>query len=972
VRVRVQFTEVNPRDFRELTAEAFGHQPRGPVPTERFRPQDSGRYVHALELQGMRFQGYDHYHVEDTPDGVRFTMWRDDPGEIPPEEYMALVVDYRPLAPDPEFGGAYNTHQSFTYYLPAAHPMRPKLGPAQRRTIKDWSEFVAPPDPMHGIMVEDDHHDAHFRAQTVHGWRHATEGVPDQFQRNGKVVDQRSLGRYKIPDGTKTAYLRSGAGSTSVGSHSSPDHHLTTSESTGSASNVSDTTDASLDGTYQWLWVDWLPDGTGNNWPSGTYRAQFDCTVNDSGGYSYGALTQNGVTGHFANLRDLGAGYIDASTKAQVESAFTGTGLKLATTGTWNPTDYSTAMWEVCLTSYHVSEGAHAMGTSTFTLELNEADDYTDGPWASAITSEMNEATLTATGKALAFTNPLTSTLSKGAVTATAKQLSVTNAVTSVLSKGSVTAGGKALSRTLGALVSVFSKAAISATGKSLTFTSPLTSTLSKAAVTVTAKALATTAATTSVMSKAALTATGKTLVRVLGGISSTFSKASVTATPKAMDRVLGAITPTADRVALTATPLALGVVVGALTATLGTAEVTATPKSLSLPGDTHEFYKGSLGIWTRDLVASTYYPTMDAGAITASPKALSILWGPHTVVIPTAELTATPLELTREEHVLDPVTLVATPLELVATGDFDIVRTMDAARLVLASNGLSRKIASTSIAASYGYYGTGINQLTSSELVGDATYVEQGGGLTATGGRRVLRQACYYPYADISMAVWTCVPPGGFFPVKARWIDEDPPNDDTDYLSTTSTQPSGWVSLYDASDLTKPYLTSFPDLPSEGFIIKVMVKARARISPEGANVDFALWFNTNSPATATFCGTIPALGNLGQIHVSAADAGVYADYQWDLDRVPPVFSVGTADADLVAAEGDYWTPDLVRKIVGMTFGGGSLDGVSSGMRWTAAKVCVLYMTVEDNAKKIKVFDSQDSSWHHWEGLEED
>lgn len=127
---------------------------------------NSPGWVFGLNVQGVIFEWYDHYHVEDLTDGslgTRVTAWRDDPILFPSGTRQADVALFLPLAFDPRVGGT-NTRQTFTFYREGA-----EYDPARHQP---YADFVPPvTNVKHGIYVSDAKWDEHQAARTERGWR---------------------------------------------------------------------------------------------------------------------------------------------------------------------------------------------------------------------------------------------------------------------------------------------------------------------------------------------------------------------------------------------------------------------------------------------------------------------------------------------------------------------------------------------------------------------------------------------------------------------------------------------------------------------------------------------------------------------------------------------------------------------------------------------------------------------------------
>jgi hypothetical protein len=248
-------------------------------------------------------------------------------------------------------GGAINTRQSQRVY--AEDPNFEDL-------VEAWSDFEEPNSHVrHGVWVDDP--DSYNAKQTDHGWRSWTEGLdPSELDADGNVKIQRlgnRKGRYKYPDGTKTYYHSTTTLST--GLHTADfENELRTA----TAPPASQQSSNIVGGTDRIIWASTTSSGEPDSaaWPTGTYRAQLDVTS----------------VGHFARVN--AALSTELETKAQAEGAFSGTGLKLATTGSvsWS-SGTSTDRFEITI----VAASGASHGNQKITLELNETDDFVDGPW---------------------------------------------------------------------------------------------------------------------------------------------------------------------------------------------------------------------------------------------------------------------------------------------------------------------------------------------------------------------------------------------------------------------------------------------------------------------------------------------------------------------------------------------------------------------------------------------------------------
>jgi hypothetical protein len=317
--------------------------------------------------------------VSDTE--LRYYLWNDDPVDYPPGERFAEVWTFKSLAPDPRFNGALNTRQSRVVYSDKGGRLWKVFaanGPVENTTYLDWSLFPKPDEAItrHGIMVSDKLNEAHEKKYTIRGWREWTEGVPsDQIDNRGRLRQQRPQGKYLVPDGTLTYYQTLTASATSIHAAINPADEL---ELGTSAAATSDTSGNLGGGTDGFLYIFTTGSNQPNNaaWPSGDYRCQLD--VNTVGAaISYGFLTLGSSGGHFARVNSGLTS--DLESWAQSEGAFSGNGLKMATTGSITPTSGNLSdRWELALAGQRPTNH----GNQSITLNL-DADAFADGPWPS-------------------------------------------------------------------------------------------------------------------------------------------------------------------------------------------------------------------------------------------------------------------------------------------------------------------------------------------------------------------------------------------------------------------------------------------------------------------------------------------------------------------------------------------------------------------------------------------------------------
>lgn len=143
-------------------------------------------WINAVNVQGVVFEGYDHYAIEPITNGVRVYVWNDDPDDFTSDQYHGSVWEFLSLAVDIQVGGLFNTRQTFTSYVPLTNP---RAVPSENETLTPWSDFVPPSASItrHGIWTTNSIYDASKIARTAHGWREWTAGVPAGQIVNGEV-----------------------------------------------------------------------------------------------------------------------------------------------------------------------------------------------------------------------------------------------------------------------------------------------------------------------------------------------------------------------------------------------------------------------------------------------------------------------------------------------------------------------------------------------------------------------------------------------------------------------------------------------------------------------------------------------------------------------------------------------------------------------------------------------------------------
>ena len=384
MRILYQWTRANPRDWQEIDSSLWADLPKSPEPTggETLTDDEGEAWIFRINVQGLEFTA-DHYaveHIDET--SCRVTIWNDDPEDYPEGERFARIWTFRNLAPDDRFGGAINTNQ--TQEIFADEDVGARIALAPGITYRPYTEFVLPPEGTirHGIWVDAAANVAHDSARSPHNWHEWTEGLdPSELDANGHLLSQRGQGRYSKNTGTKTFIARSTplSGQTAH-TLDQGSHDFTFARFLTSAASAQQQGGISGNESLQAFTVHTAANEPNDAaWPTGNYRFQLDIT--DVGAdVTYGLLDQGSALGHFARVNSgLTA---DLETKQQAESAFSGTGLQLATTGSvsWTSGSASDRFGILISAARPASHGNQNLG-----ITLNEDDDFADGPWPSEL-----------------------------------------------------------------------------------------------------------------------------------------------------------------------------------------------------------------------------------------------------------------------------------------------------------------------------------------------------------------------------------------------------------------------------------------------------------------------------------------------------------------------------------------------------------------------------------------------------------
>jgi len=188
MKILIQWATAVANDWQEYSTGQLPN-PKA-VPDDAALLDDFPGWITAINVQGVIIAAWDHYNIQDDGTACKITVWSDDEadGTVDNMLWQAREYIFRPVSPDPNYGGAWNTNQTFRQIL--------------------WSEFTLPTegDTYHGKWLPDATYAQSKAIRSYHGWREWTEGVPEDQIANGKVIDQRAAGNWERPKGTRTYF----------------------------------------------------------------------------------------------------------------------------------------------------------------------------------------------------------------------------------------------------------------------------------------------------------------------------------------------------------------------------------------------------------------------------------------------------------------------------------------------------------------------------------------------------------------------------------------------------------------------------------------------------------------------------------------------------------------------------------------------------------------------------------------------
>ena len=189
--VSVQWTLATPQDWQSIDVTATGpgatrwkNLPKKNLPVGGELIDLSPGWVFALSVDGLVFQGFDHYAVDFTGSGsnriLRVFGWMTDVDDFTDPQALGYrwgeVWTVGAHRPDPRFGGRENTYQTKTVYAENTADMArffPQETSGGTVTLRPWAEFPTPAADItrHGIWVPDLLFAQHHAVRTRPDWK---------------------------------------------------------------------------------------------------------------------------------------------------------------------------------------------------------------------------------------------------------------------------------------------------------------------------------------------------------------------------------------------------------------------------------------------------------------------------------------------------------------------------------------------------------------------------------------------------------------------------------------------------------------------------------------------------------------------------------------------------------------------------------------------------------------------------------
>ncbi len=366
MRCYVQWTNSEAADWQEIDDAGWEALATKPEPVGGESLDSDPGWVNAVCVQGVEFQGYDHYAVWHEGGSCWVAVWNDDPNDWIPWTLHGQVWRFGEVKQDRRIGMRWNTDQERVFYAERDFPSRQILVNAGQ-AVRPWSEFSVPPRALvkHGIQVESmllfGQHD---EARRELSWHEEIPGgePPVPFQ----PLHQSRTYLFNAPDTSDSDCTPAAANNRKMDEAGQTSQGLASPNMMPEVDSLSHafTTEAGDPNVVDW------PAASGGD----SYDASFDVSAAGAD-VTFGLLTISGSAGRFHRVN---SSCTTQENWSQGESAFSGTGVKVATNTSIDPSSGAAGDRFQCL--FAARNNATMGGNQSFTI-LTNSSSFGMGPW---------------------------------------------------------------------------------------------------------------------------------------------------------------------------------------------------------------------------------------------------------------------------------------------------------------------------------------------------------------------------------------------------------------------------------------------------------------------------------------------------------------------------------------------------------------------------------------------------------------
>ena len=366
MRCYVQWTNRQASGWQPFESDRWFTLRTNPTPTGGEALDMNPGWVNAISVQGVEFQGYDHYAVWDENESTMVAVWNDDPHDWMPGTFNGQIRRFGKIYQDPKIGMRWNTDQDHIVYVQNDFASRQPLLDAGQ-DVRSWEEFQVPRLAIvkHGIQIQDELlFGQHSAARGPRDWmEHIPQGPPPvPFQ----PLHQSRTYLFNAPDTSDSDCTPAAAINRTM------DEAGQTSQGLASGNMMPEIDQLSHAFTTE------SSDPNVTDWPAASggdpYTASFNVSA-ASGDVTFGLLTISGSAGRFHRVN---SSCTTQENWSQGESAFSGTGTHVATNASINPGSGAAGDRFQCL--FAARNNATMGGNQSFTI-LTDSSSFGKGPW---------------------------------------------------------------------------------------------------------------------------------------------------------------------------------------------------------------------------------------------------------------------------------------------------------------------------------------------------------------------------------------------------------------------------------------------------------------------------------------------------------------------------------------------------------------------------------------------------------------